>query len=103
VSASTAPAAPTGTNQRGEVAPSSLMVQNDTAATAADPSSNASAARSSQRTWRFLPQTAGRIPLVAIIGFAALCAGFGLRMQRRCSGAQVLFRLGPKVLTCSTD
>jgi hypothetical protein len=103
VSSSTASTAPTGANQRGEVAPSSLMVQNDTVAIPADPGSNASAAQSSQRTLGFLPQTASRIPLVALIGFAALCAGFGLRMQRRCSGAQVLFRLGPKVLTCSTD
>lgn len=87
VSASNAPAAPTGTNQRGEIAASSITVRNDTVATPADPSSNASAAQSSQSARRSLPQTASRIPLVALIGFGALCAGFGLRMQRRHSGA----------------
>ena len=83
-SGSTAP--PTGTNQRGEVAPPSISVRNDTIAGPGEPNSNASAARSSQRTRRSLPQTASRIPLVALIGFGALCAGCGLRMQRRHSG-----------------
>jgi hypothetical protein len=80
-------APPTGTNQRGEIAPSSISVRNDTVATPAEPGSNASAAQSSQRTRRSLPQTASSIPLVALIGFGALCAGLGLRMQRRHSGA----------------
>ena len=85
VSADSTPTAstPGGTNQQGEVASSGISIANATipARTEASPVATTSQPASGAR--RSLPQTASKMPMVAMIGCVALFAGIGLWAWRR--------------------
>jgi LPXTG-motif cell wall-anchored protein len=92
VSADAAPTAatPTGTNQQGEIASSTIAITTPTIPAVADAGRNRSAANlvatnnaQARRTRTSLPKTAGNTTLVALIGTLALGAGVGLWVRRR--------------------
>lgn len=85
VSADSAPTAstPGGTNQEGEVASSGISIANATIPARIEASPVATNSQPASAARRSLPQTASKMPLVAMIGCMALFAGIGLWTWRR--------------------
>jgi hypothetical protein len=85
VSADATPTAstPGGVSQQGEIASSGVSIANATIPARLDASPAATNGQPPQRTRASLPQTASRMPVVAVAGCVALFVGIGLWAWRR--------------------
>ena len=85
VSADATPAAatPGGVSQEGEVASSGISIANATIPARIEASPVATTSQPASSARRSLPQTASMMPMVAMIGCAALFAGIGFWAWRR--------------------
>jgi hypothetical protein len=85
VSADATPAAstPGGTSQQGEVASSSISIANASIPSRIETSPVATTGQPAQTARTSLPQTAGVMPVVAVVGWLALFSGIGLWAWRR--------------------
>ncbi len=81
--ATQAASTPGGTSQQGEVASSGVSIANATIPTRIDASPAATRGQPAQSARASLPQTASTMPVVAMFGGLALCAGIGLLTWRR--------------------